>query len=120
MDFVCAPSNDQILHVCDTATVEDRNYLKQWRKKAGLSQEELADKVGTTKSVISLLESEGRPLSAKWLRKLAEALDTTPGRILDINPEEASADILDIWDHIGAKERPTAVRVLRSLTGTND
>jgi DNA-binding XRE family transcriptional regulator len=108
MDFVCAPSNDEILQVCDTATVADRNYLKQWRKKAGLSQEELADKVGTTKSVISLLESEGRPLSAKWLRKL------------DINPEEASADILDIWDHIGAKERPTAVRVLRSLTGTND
>lgn len=121
MDLVCAPYDDQILPVCDNATVdEDRNYLRQWREKAKLSQEELADRVGTTKSVISLLENEKRPLSSKWLRKLAEALGTTPGRILDINPEEASADILDIWDHIRVTDRPTAVRVLRSLTGTND
>lgn len=120
MDFVCAPYNDQILQVCDKRAVEDRNYLRQWREKAGLSQEELAEKVETTKGVISLLENEKRPLSSKWLRKLADALGTTPGRILDIDPSEASADILDIWDSIRAKDRPTAVRVLRSLTGTND
>lgn len=120
MDLVCAPYNDQILQVCDNATVEERNYLRQWREKAGLSQDELAAKVDTTKSVISLLENEKRPLSSKWLRRLADALGTTPGRILDINPEEANADILDIWDHVAKKDRPTAVRVLRSLTGTND
>lgn len=119
MAFVCRPCDDYPLAVCDNATV-DRNYLKQWREKAKLSQEELADKIGTTKSVISLLENEKRPLSAKWLRKLAEALDTTPGRILDVNPDEANADVLDIWDHIRVKDRPTAIRVLRSLTGTND
>lgn len=126
MAFVCRPCDDYPLAVCDNATV-DRNYLKQWRErakgsdgKAPMTQEELADKVGTTKSVISLLENEKRPLSAKWLRKLAEALDTTPGRILDVNPDEANADVLDIWDHIRVKDRPTAIRVLRSLTGTND
>lgn len=117
---VCCPCDDLSELVCDNATVAEGNYLKQWRKKAALTQEELAEKVGTTKAVISLLESEGRPLSAKWLRKLADALGTTPGRILDINPEEASADVLDIWDHIRTKDRPTAIRVLRSLTGTND
>ena len=117
---VCCPCDDTFGAVCDNATVEERNYLKQWRKKAGLTQQELADKVETTKSVISLLESEERPLSAKWLRKLADALGTTPGRILDVNPEEANADVLDIWDHIRAKDRATAIRVLRSLTGTND
>lgn len=122
MASVCCQYDDETSQVCDNATVgsENRNYLRQWREKAKLSQEELADKVGTTKSVISLLENEKRPLSSKWLRKLAEALNTTPGRILDINPEEAGADILDIWDHIGAKDRPTAVRVLRSLTGTDN
>lgn len=119
--IVCAQCDDTPGMVCDNATVaEERNYLRQWREKAGLSQEELADRVGTTKSVISLLENEKRPLSSKWLRKLAEALGTTPGRILDVNPEEANADVLDIWDHIRAKDRATAIRVLRSLTGTND
>jgi transcriptional regulator with XRE-family HTH domain len=117
---VCCPVDDTFGGVCDNATVEDRNYLKQWRQKAGLTLEQLADKVGTNKSVIFLLENEQRPLSAKWLRKLADALGTTPGRILDVNPEEANADVLDIWDHIRAKDRATAIRVLRSLTGTND
>ena len=119
--IVCYPCDDLSGVVCDNATMQSgTNYLRQWRKKARLTQEELAEKVGTTKAVISLLESEGRPLSAKWLRKLAEALNTTPGRILDVNPDEANADVLDIWDHIRAKDRPTAVRILRSLTGTND
>lgn len=117
---VCALCDDYSCTVCDNATVEDRNYLKQWRNKAGLTLEQLAEKVGTNKSVIYLLENEQRPLSAKWLRKLADALGTTPGRILDVNPEEANAEVLDIWDHIRAKDRPTAIRVLRSLTGTND
>lgn len=119
MVFVCAPYNDYLDAVCDTATV-DRNYLRQWREKAGLSQEELADRVGTTKSVVSLLENEKRPLSSKWLRKFADALGTTPGRILDIDPAEANAEVLDIWDHIKTEDRQRAIRVLRSLTGTDD
>src|SRR5690348_220767 len=98
--IVCAPSNDIIDAVCDNATVEERNYLRDWRLYKKLTLEELAEKVGTNKSVIHLLENEKRPLSAKWLRKLADALGTTPGRILDVNPNETSAEVLDIWDHI--------------------
>lgn len=96
------------------------NHLRAWRKKAGLTLEELAGMVGTTKAVVSLLENEKRPLSAKWLRKFAEALDTTPGRILDVDPGEVSAEVLDIWDHIKTEDRARAVRILRSLTGTDD
>jgi transcriptional regulator with XRE-family HTH domain len=117
---VCCPSNDYPAAVLHTANVQDRNYLQQWREFRKLKQEELAEKVGTTKSVISLLENEKRPLSSKWLRKLATALDTTPGRILDVDPNETGAEILDIWDHIKTSDRARAVRVLRSLTGTDD
>lgn len=98
----------------------DRNYLRAWREKSGLTQEELAEKAGTTKAVISLLENEKRPLSSKWLRLFADVLGTTPGRILDVDPGEVSAEILDIWDHIKVEDRQQAVRVLRSLTGTKD
>jgi transcriptional regulator with XRE-family HTH domain len=99
---------------------EERNFLQQWREFRKLSQEALADKVGTTKSVISLLENEKRPLSSKWLRKLAEALDTTPGRILDIDPNETGAEILQLWDHMRTDDRQRAVRILRSMTGTDN
>jgi transcriptional regulator with XRE-family HTH domain len=122
MKIVCAHGNDTLCAVCNNATVpsEERNYLREWRLFKGLTLEELADKVGTNKSVIHLLENEKRPLSAKWLRKLADALGTTPGRILDVNPNETSAEVLDIWDHIAAADRPRAVRILKSLTGTDD
>lgn len=107
------------LHNANVPT-EERNYLRQWREKKQLTQEELADRVGTTKAVISLLENEKRPLSSKWLRKFADALGTTPGRILDIDPDEVSAEAYNLWDKIGPKDRPRAVRVLRGLTGTDD
>jgi transcriptional regulator with XRE-family HTH domain len=97
---------------------DERNHLKAWREKRGLSQEELAEKAGTTKSVISLLENEKRPLSAKWLRKFAEALNTKPGYILDHDPNELNDDVFDIWDRIAAGDRSQAVRVLSTFAKT--
>jgi transcriptional regulator with XRE-family HTH domain len=100
----------------------DRNYLKAWREFREMTQEELADKVGTTKAVISLLENEKRPLSSKWLRKLAEALGTQPGHILDHDPADLDSDIIDIWSRIDERDRDQAARVLRSFvkTGTHN
>jgi len=108
------------LHTANVA--DDSNHLRAWREFRGLSQEELADKVDTTKSVISLLENEKRPLSSKWLRKLAAALDTQPGYILDHDPNEISADIFDIWSRIDAVDRDRAARILHTFTktGTKD
>lgn len=100
----------------------DRNYLKAWREYRGMTGEELAEKVGTTRAVISLLENEKRPLSSKWLRKLAEVLDTQPGHILDHDPNELPSDVFDIWTRIDQKDREQAARVLRSFdkTGTHN
>jgi transcriptional regulator with XRE-family HTH domain len=121
-EFVFAACNDMLFRGRHNENMpsEEKNYLRQWREKKGLTQEELAEKAETTKAVISLLENEKRPLSSKWLRKFADALGTTPGRILDVDPGEVSAEVLDIWDHIRIEDRAQAVRVLRSLTGTHD
>lgn len=101
---------------------EDRNYLRAWREFRRMTQDELAEKVGTTKAVISLLENEKRPLSSKWLRKLAEALKTRPGHILDNDPNELPTDLFELWADIDEEDRPQAARVLRSFTrtGTDD
>lgn len=73
------------------------NHLKAWREYRGLTQSELATKVGTNSNMIGYLESGERGLSAKWLRKLADALDTSPGMILDHDPNALDSDILEIW-----------------------
>ena len=96
------------------------NHLKAWREYRGLSQAELADKIGTSHQVIGYLERGRTQLSAKWLRQLAPALDTTPGMLLDHDPTELNADVIDMWTHASAREKRQIADIARTLTGTND
>ncbi len=94
----------------------ERNYLRAWREHRHMTQAELAEKVDTTGAVISLLESGQRGLSDKWLRKLAEALGTRPGHLLEVHPGETPNDIMYIWNDISAENQPTARNVLMAFT----
>ena len=98
------------------------NHLKAWREHRGLSQSELADLIGTSHQVIGYLERGRTELSAKWLRRLSEALSTTPGHLLDVDPSEVDNDIVDIWSRIPERDRANAVKALRGFirTGTDD
>lgn len=98
------------------------NHLRSWREFRQMSQDDLASAVGTAKGVISLLENGKRPLSDKWLRRLAEVLDTQPGHLLDVDPNELDNDIIDIWTRLSKSDRAQAARILRTFlkTGTDD
>lgn len=85
------------------------NHLRAWREYRGLSQMELAEKIGTTHQVIGYLERGRTQLSAKWLRKLAPALDTTPGHLLDHAPNELSTDIIEMWSMADLSEKQQIV-----------
>lgn len=120
---VCGVYNDSHVGKVQHAPManEDRNYLRQWREFRRMSQDELAAAADTTKSVISLLENEKRPLSSKWLRRFAEILETRPGHILDVDPNAVDSDLIDIWLNISAENREQAIRVLQTFarTGTS-
>jgi transcriptional regulator with XRE-family HTH domain len=98
------------------------NYLKAWRLFRGLTQEQLAALVDTNANMIGYLESGERGLSAKWLRRLAPALDTTPGMLLDHDPRALDADIIDIWAHAGAREKRQISDIAKTIvrTGTDN
>lgn len=122
---VCGLHNDILWPGAHTANMDDKNggpnYLQAWRKFRRMTQQELADGIGTTKAVVSLLESGDRPLSAKWLRKIAPVLKTTPGHLLDHDPETLPTDIVDIWMHIEERDRARARSILETFrTGTDD
>lgn len=103
-------------------TPKIQNHLRAWREFRRMTQEELGAAVGVNGSTISLLEGGHRKLSDKWLRKLAPVLNTSPGYILDHDPEDLPTSILDIWADIPEENREMAERVLRSFrkTGTHD
>lgn len=113
--------SEPLLHNATMTRERLTNHLRAWREFRRMTQEELAEKVGTTGAVISLIESGARGLSDKWLRKLAPALNTTAGHLLDHDPNDLPTDIIDIWSHIAERDKPTALRVLQSFrTGTDD
>jgi transcriptional regulator with XRE-family HTH domain len=98
------------------------HYLKEWRKHRKLTQEQLAEAIGTSKTQISELERFNIQLSPKWLRKLAPVLDVQQGHIIDHDPEALDTDIIDIWTRIPARDRANAAKALRGFirTGTDD
>lgn len=98
------------------------NFLRAWRNYRKLTQEQLADRVKppTNANMIQYLETGERGLSAKWLRRLADALDTTPGMILEHDPAELDSDIVDIWAHADARQKRQLSDIAKALlrTGT--
>ena len=55
--------------------------LKQAREEAGLTQEELADRVGTQKTAISRIENHAEDIKLSTIQKVAKAL----GKNLEIS-----------------------------------
>jgi transcriptional regulator with XRE-family HTH domain len=95
----------------------ERNFLKAWREHRGMTQVKLAEAIGTSGAVISLLEAGERRLSDKWLRRIAPVLNTRPGHLLELDPADASNDILEIWSEIPEDQRERARDVLKAFRG---
>jgi len=110
-----------MLHVVDMDDFDsiDRqagSKLQAWRENKGLTQEQLAEMVGTQAGQISLLEHGHRQLSVKWLNRLAPALGITPGWLLDNYPGEIPLDIREMWGKIPKAQQQVAREVLRAFT----
>jgi transcriptional regulator with XRE-family HTH domain len=121
--LVCALFNDSRAVVLQTANMpgprrskeKPQHYLKEWREFRHLTQQQLADAVGTDKSVISLLENGGMGMTDKWARKLAEPLRTRAGILIDHDPNDLPTDILDIWTSIPDEAKPQAQSILETF-----
>ncbi len=60
----------------------DRAKLRRLRREAALSQQELAERSGTTQETISRLEQGHHAARGQTLRKLAEALGVEPKELM--------------------------------------
>ncbi len=93
------------------------NHLRAWREFRRLSQDQLGEMVNTKGNVIGLLESGERGLSDKWLNKLAPALGTRPGFLLEFDPNEVDPAFLDAISETPKEDQPRAAEMLRLLRG---
>lgn len=96
----------------DSWDADAGRHLQAWREYRGMTQEELAEQVGTYSGQISLLENGKRQLTVRWLHKLADALQIAPGWLLDHHPREINPEIYDIWYRIPDAKKQLARDVL--------
>ena len=98
----------------------DFNHLRAWRLFRHMTLEEVGHEIGTTKAVVQQLETGKMALSHKWLVKMAPVFKTSPGFLLDHDPNDLPTGLLDTWADIPEANRPQALKVLESFkrTGT--
>ena len=61
-----------------------QEYLKNYRKKHGYSQNEMAKVIGTNQGYYSMIESGRRKPGFKLIKKLAMACNVTPEFIVSL------------------------------------
>ncbi len=59
------------------------NRIRELRKQNGLSQQELARRIGTTGQQVGHLEAGRRKLTQDWMERLATGLDCGPAELFD-------------------------------------
>ena len=94
-----------------------RQFIKQWRKYRGLTQEQLAERIGIARSYLTKIERGTRRYDQPFLEAAAYALRCDPGDIIMRDP--TSDSIWSIWEQLGPAERLQAIAVLRAIRGPN-
>lgn len=117
-----------VVRSCQVATnvlpfvrMEDMpNRILELRRAAGLSQEELAFRIGVSKMQISGMERGKRELTLTMMRKLADALGVDTVDILGVtdNPsvlDEGARRIVARYNSAGKEQRANIDRVTEAL-----
>lgn len=87
-----------------------------------MTQQQLADAAGTNANMIGYLEAGERALSLKWARRLAPALDTNEGMLIQYDPNDLDDDLIEIWATASNRERKQLLDIARTIvrkTGTD-
>lgn len=78
--------------------------IRDKRKELGMSQEELAEKLYTSKQMISSYENDKTEIKVSVLKELAVALDTTTAYLVDgvkeVKYSQQAEELLDVFSRL--------------------
>lgn len=94
-----------------------RTFIKQWREYRNLTQEELAERLETSKASISRIEGGQQAYTQDFLEACADALMTDPASLLMRNPADEEA-VWSIWDKAKIGERQMIEEIVRTVVKT--
>lgn len=100
-----------------------RQYFKEWRKFRGLTQEQLAERIGIARSYLTKIERGDRRYDQPFLEAAADALRCSPADLIMRDPTDSEA-LWSIWHGLSPTERIRVVAVIKAIkgdsTGTDD
>lgn len=89
--------------------------LKKWRKAQGLTLEQLAADIETSKGYLSEMERNIRPLNTKWLAKVANFYHVKIAEIVGVPLDEGDDDDLeDMFSLVRKLKRQGKIDKVRS------
>ena len=97
------------------------NRIKELREARGMTQEGLADAVGTSFQQISRLENGTRRLTVEWMRRIAGALAVHPAALFsDTLPDAGQfaeraedAAVLRFWHSLDDRDKEWLIALAR-------
>jgi transcriptional regulator with XRE-family HTH domain len=94
-----------------------RHYVKEWRiYRAPMTQEQLAERVGKSRGLISQIESGMTELTEEMVYAFAEAFQHTPGDVFRVNPLKEGT-VVDITDALMGEPEDLKVKALGYVQG---
>jgi transcriptional regulator with XRE-family HTH domain len=99
------------------AEAHPKHRIKEWRKYRGLTQEQLAERIGIARSYLTKIERGSRRYDQPFLEAAAEALRCEPSQLIDVDPT-ASGGLWSIWEQLTVPERVQAEAVIRAIRAT--
>ena len=106
--------------MCDIlAMPKSGHFIREWRKHRGLTQEQLAERIGMDKSYLSKIESGKRRYDQPFLEAAAVVLQCEPADLIIRDPSDPDG-IWSIWDGLEPTQRKQVVEIAKTLkrTGT--
>jgi transcriptional regulator with XRE-family HTH domain len=91
-----------------------RHFIREWREHRGLTQEQLAERLETTKANISRVENLKQGYTQDFLEACATALSTDPASLLMRNPVDPEG-MWSVWDLAKPGERQKIVEIAKTL-----
>ncbi len=93
-----------------------KQHFKAWRKYRGLTQEQLADRIGIARSYLTKIERGDRRYDQPFLEAAAYALRCEPGDLITRDPTDPEG-LWSIYDGLTPPDRIRAVAVIKAMIG---
>jgi len=109
-----------VAYSCDRLSMAKRpHYIREWRKHRGLTQDQLAERIGMDKGYLSKIETGKRRYDQPFLEAAATVLQCEPADLIIRDPSDPDG-IWSIWDSLRPVERQQVVEIAKTLkrTGT--